>query len=154
MLSFPWRRPRRLADRVAKAREDGVGLYTVEWAVAEEIPLPEDEPEQVPEERASVVLQARSPEALAEAVLEWCRETLGGTRRPMGIANFDLAFAASGVEGARGSFSLSGLSPTELYPGDLFIREVREFLEERGTVSHLAVALFSWGDATHAALSA
>ncbi len=133
MFNLPRLRERRrpLSDRVARARNEGVGVYLGEWAVDAD----------------------EAGEFVADAVLTWCRETLGKTRRPWGIAQFDIALAGAGAYGARQTISLLGLAPGDLYPGDSVLAEIHRFLAGHDPVSHVAVALFSWGDATDAALS-
>ncbi len=129
------RRARRLMEDLALARERGIGLYVREWGTGEGASQP------------------HSADALAAAVVAWCRDTLSGTRRPWGIADFDIALSTDCDDGSSPrSLSLKGLAPGDLYPGDSFTAEVHRFLAERESVAHLAVALFSWGDATHEAL--
>ncbi|MCK9487219.1 MAG: hypothetical protein M0R73_11070 [Dehalococcoidia bacterium] len=140
-------RPKDLLQRLRRARASGTGVYLRDW-----FPHHEGAP--------------TGPEALAAAVMGWCRETVGATRRPWGIAHFDLALSTAGapstaealaptddahVEAPR-SLSLRRLAPSDLYPGDIVLAEVQRYLAQRAPVGHLAVALFSWGDAAHEAL--
>ena len=127
------RRSRRLLDEVKRARAAGVGVYVHEWGADDDDPT--------------------TPEAMASAVVAWCRETLSGTRRPWGVSDFDIALSMAGSgSAAPRSISLRRLAPSDLYPGDSLIDEVRRFLAQTGDASHVAVALFSWGDATHQVL--
>jgi hypothetical protein len=92
---------------------------------------------------------------LVETVLAWCREVAGSCKRPFGIDNFDLAVALSGSpERPARSFSLKCLRPVSFYSD-----EVRNLLSElvhaeaAGTSPvYVSAALFSWGEAAHAAL--
>lgn len=138
-MFFPWSRPvsaRRLSKQVDRARRRGIGVYQQDWT------------------------RVAGAGALAPPVLEWCRDTLGHTRRPWGIARFDLALAVhDAASGAKRTLSLPNLTPTDLYPGESLLDRLTRFLD--GThdgpapaVSHVAVALFSWGDATDAVLAA
>lgn len=118
----------RLVRQVKHARRKGHGVYIQEWR--------DDPPAAAP--------------LSAHDILAWCRETVANTRRPMGIARFDLALAAASTSVGRTNLSLPRLVPTDLYPGDSLLTEVERFLKEHGPVTHLAAALFSWGDAAHA----
>lgn len=131
----PFRRMRlqRLARRVKDARNRGLGVYMQEWR-HEQIGRDAAEPTHIS----------------AHEVLTWCRETMAATRRPFGLARFDLAIAAASASVGRGSLSLPRLAPTDLYPGDALVAEVEQFLHDHGPVTHVAAALFSWGDAAHA----
>lgn len=136
--------PRDLMDRLHRAREAGVGVYLREWVSSHG-----------EGDSSDGATHPLSPEALAAAVMAWCRDTLGATRRPWGIAHFDLALSTAGggdaVAEAPRSLSLRRLAPSDLYPGDSFLAEVQRYLAQRDPIAHLAVALFSWGDAAHEA---
>jgi hypothetical protein len=137
------RQRERAARRLAAARRAGRGLYLHEWDLA------------VGAEGA-----IRSA-AAAETIAAWCRETLGRCRRPWGLDAFDLtvACATHGVGGAR-RMRLRRLRPANLYTPDGVVRQLAAFLAEHGVSStgtdpgpiRVAVALWSWGDAAHAAL--
>jgi len=131
----PFRRMRlqRLAHRVRVARSRGLGVYMQEWR-DDQVDGHAGEPTHIS----------------AHDVLGWCRETMAATRRPFGLARFDLAIAAASASVGRGSLSLPRLAPTDLYPGDALVAEVERFLHDHGPVTHVAAALFSWGDAAHA----
>jgi hypothetical protein len=127
---------------MAVARRTGAGAYLHEWHVAPGF--------------------AAGADALLESIIEWCRATLGATRRPWGINEFDLAIAvARDGDPSPRSLSLQRLSPAALYgelegPGAV-LEAVRRLLDQRegepgGAIVHVAIALFSWGDAAHAAL--
>lgn len=136
----PFRRMRiqHLARRVRGARRRGLGVYTQEWRR---------------DGLADGVLADGGVEPMhvtAHDVLTWCRETMAATRRPFGLARFDLAIAAASASMARGNLSLPRLAPSDLYPGDVLLAEVERFLHDHGPVTHVAAALFSWGDAAHA----
>lgn len=131
----PFRRMRlqHLARRVRDARRRGLGVYMQEWR-HDRIEDDAAEPSHVS----------------AHDVLTWCRETMAATRRPFGLARFDLAIAAASASMSRGNLSLPRLAPSDLYPGDALLAEVERFLHDHGPVTHVAAALFSWGDAAHA----
>lgn len=131
----PFRRMRleRLARRVKDARNRGLGVYTQEWR--------HDQLDGGDLETTRIN---------AHDVLAWCRETMAATRRPLGLARFDLAIAAASAPVGRGNLSLPRLAPADLYPGDALLAEVDRFLRDFGPVTHVAAALFSWGDAAHA----
>jgi len=135
------RRLRQTAERLAAARRAGHGLYLREWC---------DEQQDA---------------SLIEVILSWCRETLGGCRRPWGIDQFDLTLACTTPSGEPvRRLSLRRLRITDLYHGDRLAGDLRTLLfgdreqgesdDRRGVVLHVAAALFSWGDAAHAALPA
>ena len=130
-LLQPLRR-QRLAQKLARARSRGTGLYVGEWRAEADDGT------------------GAGPPVSASGILVWCRETVARTRRPGGIASFDLALAAASESVRHGSLSFRRLSPTDLYPGDSFQAEVERFLSAHRPVTHLAAALFSWGDAAHA----
>ena len=118
------------------ARRAGNGAYLCEW-------------------RYPAGEATHSDEAILESIVTWCRETLGAVRRPWGIDGFDLAVAIAGEDGTPRSLSLRRLRPADLYHTETLNR-LRGFLaSHRGATPaamSIAVALFSWGDAAHAAL--
>ncbi len=130
---------RQTARRVLLERRRGTGLHTTEWHL-----VPEDSPVE--------------GQRLLDVVVTWCRQTVGSSRRPWGIDRFDLALAYrhSGEQAVR-SLRLPKLSPKDLY-ADTIANQLARFLhshvsESRGGI-HIAAAIFSWGDAAHAALPA
>jgi hypothetical protein len=127
------REARATIEAMMAARRRGHGVYLREWRYEDAEP---------------------AAETAIDSLIAWCRATHGRTRRPWGIAEFDLALAVSPSQGARPrSLRLSRLTPSDLYPGDALRAQLRRFLEaEQAAAAHLAVALFSWGDAAHAAL--
>jgi hypothetical protein len=135
-----WWRRRQTARQIAAARGRGVGLYTRAW----ELPPPEDEE------------RALSP---VEAVLAWCRETLGACRRPWGIDYFDLTIACSGPDSrSLRSARFMRVRPIDLYQDSDVAGQIAALLigaaATGGEQLRIAASLFSWGDATHAALPA
>lgn len=86
-------------------------------------------------------------------ILEWCREEMGRTRRPYGIADFDFALSAR-LEGSKETTPLAfdRLAPAALYDGTLERHLAGHFaaVPSSGRV-HVAVALFSWGEAAYEA---
>ncbi len=125
-LAFPSFRSRNaLARELKAARRNGHGLYLADFAV--------------PAGHASP----------GELVIDWCRETLANTRRPHGIAVFDLAVACtSGSE--RRSLHLKRVHPTRLYEAG-FVAELAA-LFATGAAATVSVALSSWGDIAFAAM--
>jgi hypothetical protein len=94
---------------------------------------------------------------IIQALIDWCRETAGQCRRPFGIDAFDLAVAVGKPERAISSVSYDRLKPIAFYETSLSARldgllavVEREF--HVGEDVRLSAALFSWGDAAHAAL--
>jgi hypothetical protein len=138
-----------VSRRLAAARRAGRGIYVGEWTFEN---LFNDE------------LEAAC-EAGCEAIVAWCRETLGRCRRPWGIDYFDLALSAA-PKGAPTSRSVRfrELRPGRLYDGELAERlacYLAETLQPAGTDANesprrvtIAAGLFSWGDAAFAALPA
>lgn len=114
-------------------RRNGAGVRTGEWLV-----------------------EPGALEAQVEAIVAWCQQALAGTRRPWGIDVFDLALAVGHGSGRPHSASFNRLSPAECYDEDGLACRLSAFLEtalaDARTPLMLAVALFSWGDAAHAAL--
>jgi hypothetical protein len=87
--------------------------------------------------------------------LQWCRETVGGCRRPWGIDHFDLVVAVRDGTQPR-TIEFKRLRPFDLYHDGDAVARLHRFL---APLTHpaaaglpVAVALFSWGDAVHAAL--
>ena len=126
---------------MATARRSAAGAYLHEW--------------QFPSVQGSIV----AADAI-DSIIEWCRETVGRTRRPWGIHEFDLAIAvARDGDPEPKSVSLKRLAPTELYSTGALLETLGHLFgspadDADRPVVHVAVALFSWGDAAHAALPA
>lgn len=121
--------------RLARARGRGVGVYTAEWP-----------------------LDAQSS-GVAEQIIDWCKETLARSRRPWGIAEFELALAFRGSGRERtNTLRIPAASPALLYSDDSgLVRQVRTFLADASvlTISGpilIAAVLCSWGDIAHVAL--
>lgn len=123
-----WRK-RPLAARIAEARRKGVGLCSGEW----------DGPGL----------------AIRAGVVDWCRESLSRTRRPYGVALFDLTIAVHDcADGIPRSARFHRIDPRDLWSDDSeLVRALAQLLPD-GRKMAAAVTLFSWGEATHAALSA
>jgi hypothetical protein len=138
------RRLRQVAAQIGQARRTGEGLRLQEW------------------EHSSDVLCSAGADAVIDAVLEWCRQTLSGCRRPWGIDYFDLAVAFR-LDGRSQPKSLSfrRLRPTDLYGIGTLRHELAELLCQIAARSpqgpserfHIAAALFSWGNAADAVLT-
>lgn len=140
---------RNVSRRLAEARRAGRGVYVGEWRFAT---------------MAGGDREAACDAAI-EAILAWCRETLGRCRRPWGIDYFDLALSLSpvGAQQTR-SVRLRELRPAALYDGELaerFAPFLAESFQPSGSDAGgpppsvtVAAGLFSWGDAAYAALPA
>jgi hypothetical protein len=96
-------------------------------------------------------------EDIVQALIDWCRETAGLCRRPFGIDGFDLTIAAGKPERVLSRVCYDRLKPIAFYETTLSARIIgllavveREF--RIGEDVRLSAALFSWGDAAHAAL--
>ncbi|HXH22409.1 MAG TPA: hypothetical protein VNN10_10285 [Dehalococcoidia bacterium] len=94
-----------------------------------------------------------------DSILDWARHTLAGCRRPYGIDHFDLtlAFAADSDRRVR-SLAFDRLRPIDLYqepfPERLASALVSELTGLKASTLRVSAALFSWGEAAHAALPA
>lgn len=131
-----WRRtPVRIAASMAAARRRGVGAYV------HELHFP-------PESNASA-------DGILESIVQWCKETVGETRRPCGIGEFDLVLALRRDDSETHSLSLKHMTPGELYTPAGLVDQLRHFLEMHSVdaIAQVSIALFSWGDAAHAALN-
>ncbi len=142
MVLAAWRRRRRVRGVVrgmVEARRNGHGVYVEEWWLPAVIEHDED---------------------ALEPLLAWLRQTLAHCRRPHGIDQFDLAIAASvGEHGRVRSASFRDLQPALLYSGSALAGRIAAFLQagepaQAEASVRVAMALFSWGDAAHAALPA
>jgi hypothetical protein len=97
--------------------------------------------------------------SLVESILGWARQTLAGCRRPYGIDHFDLtlAFRAESEKRVR-SLAFDRLRPIDLYqetfPERLASMLSTELAGIRTSTLRVSAALFSWGEAAHAALPA
>jgi hypothetical protein len=131
------RRVRRIVREMAEARREGRGIYLQEWRIGEE----------------------QGQETFADEILNWCRTTMGTCRRPFGIDHFDVSIAfSSGGVGVQ-SLQYAKLRPSELYGDSSLINEIYSAIAGSITdagsgVVHIAAAMFSWGDAAHAAMPA
>jgi hypothetical protein len=131
------RRVRRIVREMAEARREGRGIYLQEWKIGEE----------------------EGQETFADEILNWCRTTMGTCRRPFGIDHFDVSIAfSSGGVGVQ-SLQYAKLRPSELYGDSSLINEIYSAIAGSITdagsgVVHIAAAMFSWGDAAHAAMPA
>jgi hypothetical protein len=138
------RRLKRAATHINHARRTGQGLHLQEW------------------EHSFNDLCANGLDAIVDAVLEWCRQTLSGCRRPWGIDYFDLALALR-LDGRAQpkSLSLRRLRPADLYDVGHLRHELATFLSPAAVMAsagtnerpHLAAAFFSWGNAADAAFA-
>lgn len=94
-------------------------------------------------------------QAIADSILTWCRESMAACRRPYGVDHFDLAIAVRDGDDVR-NVNFSKLRVKQLYEDD-FSDQLRSLLalDPGATVRarHIAVGLFSWGDALHQALA-
>jgi hypothetical protein len=145
MFIAAFRKRDSLVRRLAHARRTGAGLYLREWFIAADA--------------ATMNLG----EAMVEQVIEWCRATIAECRRPWGIDHFELALAYATVDGQIcESARFKRLRPMDLYREEGLARRLASFIPATGAGTHpsalpaihLAAALFSWGDAAHAALPA
>lgn len=130
------RRVRRIVREMAEARRSGRGLYIHEWQLLEQ-----------------------SGESPADELLNWCRATLGTCRRPFGIDHFDVSIAVAVGGVAVQSLQYDKRRPQELYGDSSLIADIYSTIaasiaDAGSGAVHIAAALFSWGDAAHAALPA
>jgi len=131
------RRVRRIAREMAEARRSGRGIYLQEWKLG----------------------QGHTGESFADDIVTWCQTTLGACRRPFGIDHFDVSIAVSVGGVSVQSLQYARLRPQELYGDSSVINEIYAAIagsiaDAGSGVVHIAAALFSWGDAAHAALPA
>ena len=137
-----WWRRRALTRDLMAARRSGRGWRRSEWRLDRDADRTLDE------------------EALVEQIVLWCRDTLATCRRPFGVDHFDLTLAWSHADGQRPRRAeWRRVRPIDLYHperlADQLVRFVRETAADHPSrpALVLAAALFSWGDATHAALA-
>lgn len=120
--------------RLARLRRRGEGVYSEEWLVG---PDHHD---------------------IASEILSWCRETLAVSRRPWGLADFELAVAFAGTAGPQ-TLRLPRTTPADLYRDDSqLVTRLYAFMEgAQAAAAHgpikVAAALRSWGDLAHAVLA-
>ncbi len=135
---------RSLQADVRRALMSGVGLYHATWPIQ------------------NGPAAAASEELIAQLV-GWCREVLGGTRRPYGLDYVTLAVALLREgEGQVASVNYGVLRPSDFYNQSFVEERVRETLYSwarahttaGGNAGSLSVVLFSWGDLTRELLLA
>lgn len=136
------RRLRRAARQMLTARREGLGLFLEEWQISAE------------------TLATGEDGGAAEAILDWCRQTIAHCRRPWGIDHFDLTLARSAGSAPVQTVRFRELRPIDLYAGSTLLGQLTAFLSGGDPASEagagavkLAGALFSWGDAADAALA-
>ena len=137
MLVKAWTSHRRgaLRRQEGAARAAGKGVYVQEWAASDGAP--------------------RDRGAVVGDLIEWCRQTISGTRRPFGIDRFDLALAIDTAGGGPRSTRFKMVRPIELYVEDGLDLRLSSWLAGfEGSPVNVAAALFSWGDAADARLPA
>ena len=93
---------------------------------------------------------------LTDSIIHWCRESMASCRRPYGVDHFDLTIAFGSGGGIR-NVNFHKLRIQHLYD-EVLSRQLlealgREVREARSTALHVAVGLFSWGDALDKALA-
>ncbi len=135
---------RSLQADVRQALTSGVGLYHTTWPIQNGA-------------------EAAATEELATQLVGWCREVLGGMRRPYGLDYVTLAVALLGEgEGQLASVNFGVLRPSDFYSADTVEERVRETLRSwtddqfiaGGNAGSLSAVLFSWGDLTRELLLA
>lgn len=115
------------------ARKRGHGVYFSEWQAAQSL------------------------DDLGREIVQWCRDTLARSRRPMGIDHFDLTLTVH-ADGKPRTHRLALLRPAELYDGGRVAGIVASILaplsrEDGCEPARIAAALLSWGDIAHATIS-
>lgn len=136
MRLLPWQRGGGTIARMQELRRRGHGLKLQDWHVDHFDP----------DEGHGVV----------ENIVDWCKRTVAGCRRPYGINSFDLmlAFRVGNEEAVR-SLSFLRMKPIELYDGSFAMR----LLDALGlhvaspAPLRLSAGFFSWGEAAHLALN-
>ena len=135
---------RSLQADVRRALTSGVGLYHTTW------PLQDG-------------ADAVASEELIAQLVGWCREVLGGTRRPYGLDYMTLVVALLREgEGQIASVSYGVLRPSDFYSPSFVEERVRETLCSwsrahaiaGGNAGSLSAVLCSWGDLTRELLLA
>jgi len=130
-------------SKVREAIEAGIGLYHSHWGLGNEgdAGLP--------------------PEKAGQAILNWCRETMGQMRRPYGLDYVTFAIAILGPQNeeiARASFGV--LRPSDFYndgPAPMRLEEMIDQWRSQACfreASSLSAVIFSWGDITRELLLA
>lgn len=127
-----WKRQRELrttARKMADARRRGEGVYTEEWS------LPEG-----------------THHSAMEPILEWCRDVVGRCRRPFGIDEFDLALSFRQHEASHATSQVYRITARDLYDESTIDQLAAFLFGQPAQPVYVVAALFSWGDAAHAAL--
>lgn len=121
-------RRRSLARRLHSARIRGHGLHERRW-------------------------ESQEP-GLASEIVAWSRGVLGSSRRPHGVALFDLSLSLRAPGQRTRTVSFSRLEPSALWEPHGLPDALEDLLRPAtaGTAI-VAVSLFCWGDALYAALS-
>ena len=135
---------RSLQADVRRALTSGVGLYHTTWPF---------------QNSAAAVAN----EELAPELVGWCREVLGGMRRPYGLDYVTLAVALLREgEGQVASVNYGVLRPSDFYNPSFVEERVEETLRSwtndqliaGAGAGSLSAVLFSWGDLTRELLLA
>jgi hypothetical protein len=123
---------RALHQAVGNALRSGTGVYSTSWPAA-----------------------GIDDRRLAEALLSWCRSTLGTMHRPYGIDGVSLALLARDRKRPLASVRFSLLRPADFDASGRAETDARDVLQtwwgegifsKRGVL--LSALLFSWGDLT------
>jgi hypothetical protein len=121
-------RRRSLARRLHSARLRGHGLHERRW----------DDPQA----------------GVAGEIVAWSRSVLGSSRRPHGMALFDLSLSLRAPGQRPRTVSFSRLEPSSLWEPHGLPAALEDLLRPATAGSMVvAVSLFCWGDALYAALS-
>ena len=91
-------------------------------------------------------------EAVPGHVIAWTREVLATCRRPHGIALFDLTVALDDG-GYPEVLRWRRLEPEDLWNDQSPLNRLRTLIADSSTNLRVSASLFSWGDATHYALT-
>jgi len=145
MLQPLIRRLRRGAmdSKVREAIEAGIGLYHSHWGLESD-------------DNGGL-----APEKAGQAILDWCRETMGQMRRPYGLDYVTFAIAILGPQNeeiARASFGV--LRPGDFYddgPAPMRLETVLDGWRSEAyfrPATSLSAVIFSWGDITRELLLA
>jgi hypothetical protein len=117
---------RRLITGLRDARRAQRGLHVADWT------LPEEQ--------------------LFAQLVNWSRDVLAGCRRPHGIAHFDLTVTLSSGD-RTDRFYWKRLDPADLWRDDGPLAQLRTHRPAMTGEIAMTAALFSWGEATHYALT-
>ncbi|HWO94114.1 MAG TPA: hypothetical protein VNL92_05060 [Dehalococcoidia bacterium] len=139
-------RRRAIERQIEKCIRDGTGLRQEQWVWPESDAIGEDD-----------------LAVMSDAIVQWCRDTMAGLRRPHGIDHVALSVAcAHAGSPPMASMTLEVFRPLDFYQEggpreqlETFIRglDVQTLNEPRHPI-RFAAALFSWGEVTWAALFA